>query len=574
MSRFAPLLGPDKSTKTMVRQTATPRAARAKRKQAAHPPPPWSLQSQPWFQALSPTNRGAPPTSFLQTKLEIGEPADPLEREADAMAEQVTNAPSTIVQRSCAECSSAPTDDEPDVTVRREARAHDGAMGFEASPHFVATLDGARARGGEALPGNVRTYMEPRFGQDFGDVRVHRDERASVLAEEVQARAFTVGSDLFFRDGEFQPETERGRILIAHELAHVIQQRAGARGVQRQLANERPGALPFGRYVDRFDQVIYDLDYRSQGGNLSKWLQCVYEDGTVIDINIDDIVGMTHTPEGFMDALRGASVGEGGRIFPTIMTQQTTPRLWEAKAAAIRRMEIFNFEFMTTALPAVLFVITIGAAPPISGGGPRPPVQVRPLRRGAPLRPGPQPGQQPGPQPGGRPGSTTVPTTGNAGNQTSSAEALAARQARAPAVPPLTAAQQTMRDSLVREHPGLHNTVASHAVQGAQRVAGQGVAGGDVILLAGGRREITVFTGNLTAQGLGARLVAKAGQQGVTEIFVQVSSGGGSRQIVIDLIQGSGRLRSSFRELEGIFVKVFGPDGSVWWSGLFRGFRG
>jgi hypothetical protein len=66
--------------------------------------------------------------------------------------------------------------------------------------------------------------MEPRFGHDFSQVRVHTDERASVSAEAVSARAFTVGSHVVFGKDQYAPHTERGNHLLAHELAHVIQQ--------------------------------------------------------------------------------------------------------------------------------------------------------------------------------------------------------------------------------------------------------------------------------------------------------------------------------------------------------------
>ena len=69
--------------------------------------------------------------------------------------------------------------------------------------------------------------MEPRFGHDFGDVRVHTDAAAVRTARAVGARAYTVGPDVVFGHGQFRPDNAAGQRLIAHELAHVIQQRAG-----------------------------------------------------------------------------------------------------------------------------------------------------------------------------------------------------------------------------------------------------------------------------------------------------------------------------------------------------------
>jgi hypothetical protein len=78
---------------------------------------------------------------------------------------------------------------------------------------------------GHALDSATRDFMEPRFGHDFSQVRVHTDTRAAESARAINARAYTVGSDVVFGENEFVPTTYRGRELLAHELAHTIQQR-------------------------------------------------------------------------------------------------------------------------------------------------------------------------------------------------------------------------------------------------------------------------------------------------------------------------------------------------------------
>ncbi len=135
-----------------------------------------------------------------------------------------------VVQRECGDCS----EEEEEEQVQREA-ATPGPTAAAATPRFQAALSSARASGGEALPSAVRGFMEPRFGQDFRGVRVHRDAAASELTERVHAKAFTVGKDVFFRRGHFEPNSEQGKRLIAHELTHVVQQREGMRSVQREL---------------------------------------------------------------------------------------------------------------------------------------------------------------------------------------------------------------------------------------------------------------------------------------------------------------------------------------------------
>ncbi|RPI42282.1 MAG: DUF4157 domain-containing protein [Betaproteobacteria bacterium] len=66
--------------------------------------------------------------------------------------------------------------------------------------------------------------MEPRFGCDFSQVRVHTDERATASAEALSGRAYSVGSHVVFGKDQYAPQTESGKYLLAHELAHVMQQ--------------------------------------------------------------------------------------------------------------------------------------------------------------------------------------------------------------------------------------------------------------------------------------------------------------------------------------------------------------
>jgi hypothetical protein len=137
---------------------------------------------------------------------DISSPGDRLEREADEVADQVMRT------------SSAPG-------------GSDAAGPLDTAP----ALDAA-ARGGTSLPEAVRSFFEPRFGHDFSRVRVHTDGAAAAAAAAVQARAYTIGRDIVFGAAEYAPATTHGKRLIAHELAHVIQQTGGhAVGVQRTL---------------------------------------------------------------------------------------------------------------------------------------------------------------------------------------------------------------------------------------------------------------------------------------------------------------------------------------------------
>lgn len=81
--------------------------------------------------------------------------------------------------------------------------------------------------GGRALDAPVRAEMEARLGHRFDDVRVHTDAAADASARAVDAAAYTVGSDVVFGSGRYDPSSAAGRTLLAHELTHVVQQRSG-----------------------------------------------------------------------------------------------------------------------------------------------------------------------------------------------------------------------------------------------------------------------------------------------------------------------------------------------------------
>jgi Domain of unknown function (DUF4157) len=81
---------------------------------------------------------------------------------------------------------------------------------------------------GQPLDASTRAFMEPRFGHDFSNVRVHADGRAAESAKAVSALAYTVGPHVVFGTGEYGPDTDRGRQLVAHELVHVVQQRGAS----------------------------------------------------------------------------------------------------------------------------------------------------------------------------------------------------------------------------------------------------------------------------------------------------------------------------------------------------------
>lgn len=87
--------------------------------------------------------------------------------------------------------------------------------------------DVVNSGGGTPLDTATRTDMESRFGHDFGDVRVHTDGAAHESARSVNAQAYTVGTDIVFQHGNYDPASDSSRHMLAHELTHVVQQRSG-----------------------------------------------------------------------------------------------------------------------------------------------------------------------------------------------------------------------------------------------------------------------------------------------------------------------------------------------------------
>jgi Domain of unknown function (DUF4157) len=149
---------------------------------------------------------------------------------AAASAEELVTAVCARIQELAAQQAQQP----PAVQAKRA----DGAPATGAPEDVLARLGE-----GESLPAHARSPMEAAFGESFGDVRLHRDTAAAGLARELSARAFAVGSHVAFAAGEYAPGTLVGDALLAHELAHVQQQRGDmAPAVGRKTESGEPAA--------------------------------------------------------------------------------------------------------------------------------------------------------------------------------------------------------------------------------------------------------------------------------------------------------------------------------------------
>ena len=195
----------------------------------------------------------------VQTKLAVSKPGDPLEREADQFAERVMEGHSAEVSRGSPAALQRQADEQAEPTPRMEAAQREEAteeetvgdedeilpeereIGMLWPKRDDATAAAVSASsippgGGQPLATDVRGFMRDRTGFDFANVRIHADSQAAASASRIAARAYTVGDHIYFDHGQYEPASQEGRKLLAHELAHVVQQgQAGATGViQRQ----------------------------------------------------------------------------------------------------------------------------------------------------------------------------------------------------------------------------------------------------------------------------------------------------------------------------------------------------
>jgi hypothetical protein len=176
---------------------------------------------------------------FIQAKLKISQSGDAYEQEADKVADEVMRMSEPTVQshvekeeeetiqsKSIAEhitpLVQGQVEEEDEEEKPLQAKEVSGRIS-EAAADVQAQINNFRGSD-QPLPKSVRAFFEPRFGYDFSHVRVHTNSQAAETAEAINARAFTVGQDVVFGAGKFEPETVEGRRLLAHELTHVVQQ--------------------------------------------------------------------------------------------------------------------------------------------------------------------------------------------------------------------------------------------------------------------------------------------------------------------------------------------------------------
>lgn len=231
----------------------------------------------------------------MQTKLQVSTPGDEYEREADQVAEQVMRMPESSNGRVAEMKASG--------SLGRARHASGGAAHADNVPAVVG--DVLRSTG-EPLDASTRAFMEPRFGHNFSDVRVHTNARAAESARSVNALAYTVGRNVVFGARQYVPGTTTGQRLLAHELTHVVQQgrdailpqlqrqpapvkaAAGACTVVDVFSELDPGALLPSAYF-RNGQALFDDKKQSAKDKYKSEMEAAKKGNCATKANFSDV---------------------------------------------------------------------------------------------------------------------------------------------------------------------------------------------------------------------------------------------------------------------------------------------
>ena len=218
--------------------------------------------------------------AVIQPSLTIGQPGDAYEQEADRVADQVVNAPGNMapaqaplagtgmqVQRNAEEESDGlqmkpimgriqrMETEEGELQMKCAACGQEEAVqrkptaiqkkeggGMTASPQITQQLSSRKGQG-QALSPDLSQEMGTKMGADFSQVRVHTDSNAVQMSQDLGARAFTHGNDIYFNSGQYDPGSKSGKHLLAHELTHTVQQTGGLAPMLMRQSMSGPSSL-------------------------------------------------------------------------------------------------------------------------------------------------------------------------------------------------------------------------------------------------------------------------------------------------------------------------------------------
>ena len=281
-----------------------------------------------------------PLPGIIQAKLAVGRVNDPLEHEADRVADHVMRMPdpsfpissvSPQISRKCAAC-----EEEAQLLQAKAARSSDAPV--LGKPDIVQDV---LRTPGQPLDAESRDFFESRFGSNFSQVRIHADTRAAESARAVNARAYTVGQHVVFGHDRYAPRTADGRHLLAHELTHTLQQRGGAARLQRQP--DPPGSSPPPARPDLETRLkIIDETGHATRARLDEIIRTggpmpnTKDGAKVVGAAIIDVEGYQGPTEmRAINGLDGDALGRGAPVYHA--TTPTTRTLTETKGAPTER---------------------------------------------------------------------------------------------------------------------------------------------------------------------------------------------------------------------------------------------
>lgn len=234
----------------------------------------------------------------VQAKLTVNPPGDKYEQEADRVAEAVTSASTAEVQRQAEEeeeeMQMKRAGDQTGLEVQRQEEEEEmiQSKAVSRAPEVSEDLE-ARIKGeegkGEPIPDTLRASLEPHFGRDFSEARVHTDAEADSMSQQLGARAFTHGNDIFFREGDYRPESDEGKRLLSHEMTHVVQQ--GGAPIAMQAAETEGKKSSAGKegagedLLNARDKMLADMSKASMKELVYQVARCLDEglDGAALD---------------------------------------------------------------------------------------------------------------------------------------------------------------------------------------------------------------------------------------------------------------------------------------------------
>lgn len=187
----------------------------------------------------------------IQPKLKIGQPNDSYEQEADRVADQVMRMPATeipSIRRKCEACEEEELQMKPlSQTITPIIQKKGGNLKMKSYGYESNSISGLESSlqlskgSGEYMNASTQQQMSHGIGADFSNVKIHTGGNAIKMNKQLNAKAFTNGSDVYFNQGQYNPKSSEGKHLLAHELTHVVQQTMGnGNGESLNLMGTRP----------------------------------------------------------------------------------------------------------------------------------------------------------------------------------------------------------------------------------------------------------------------------------------------------------------------------------------------